>query len=442
MPAELPKRRRPVGVPEPVPSVPGELRVPQLMEGQEEAVSVLPQARVRVQRIPTAASDAKRALPVEQAPHAEPVGPTLTEQLQSLKDLFVGQGGDQDTMALLDAATSRLLPFLDGQAGVAGGGGLTFDPSDPAKSAGGQAQKTLQQVLVEAWNQRPQSPPIEGFTDAGGNVDMPSYVGALSAYSVEYNAWLSGAVNTLNIQTDAATKRLDTVAGFLSDVLQTGTAVQIEKLRQTGNLASQLISMQQEFRNQQGLTRLQTDEAIRLAREQDSLNRERLKLEQDFMGEQNALDRAIELVKLDEVVRHNKGLERLEGERLGLQERQNNMDFLGNLLASGGLSMFTLAMLSPEAAKAAITNVFGGTPGDFQVTSQGASPIEVAEGLRAQRGAFGEAQIPSIQQLTQSSPSMRAYQQRAFELEGRDLSEETGRLIPGSVSGIPRRRAR
>lgn len=440
MPLEAPRRRRPVGVPEPVPSVPGELKVPQLLGGQESAVSVLPTARVRVDRIPTAASDAKRAEVVkapEPAP-VEPVGPTLSEQLQSLKDLFTEQGGDQDTMVLLDAATSRLLPFLDGRAES----GLTFNPSDPAKSAGGQAQKTLQQVLVEAWNQRPQSPPVEVFMDARGNVDLPSYVGALSAYSVEYNAWLSGAVNTLNVQTDAATERLDTVAGFLSDVLQSGTAVKIEKLRQTGNLAGQLISMQQEFRNQQGLTRLQTDEAIRLARAQDSLNKERLKLEQDFMGEQNALDRAIELVKLDEVVRHNRGLERLERERLGLQERQNNMDFLGNLLASGGLSMFTLAMLSPEAAKAAITNVFGRTPGDFQVTSQGASPIEVAEGLRAQRGAFGEVQIPSIQQLAQSSPSMRAYQQRAFELEGRDLSEETGRLVPGGASGIPRRRAR
>lgn len=438
MPEELPKRKRAVDIPEPLPGPEG-VRVPALLPGME--LSLEKPLPTRIDRVPSVMP----RVPVQPTPQPtpEPEGPTLQEQLQSLKDLFTEQGGDQDTMTLLSAASDKLLQALGDQVpGAAPGAvpdsGLVFDPSDPAKSAGAQAQKTLQQVLVSEWNRRPKAVSIEEVTANKG--ELKDFVAIYGAYVAEYNVWLNAATNTLKVQTEAATSRLDTVAGFLSNVLQSGSTVKLEKLRQTGNLASQLISMRQEFQNQKGMTKLQTDEAIRLAREQSTLNNERLAMEQDFLRAQGALDRAIELVKLDEVVRHNRGLERLEGERVKLQGRQDSMNFLGNLLANGGLSMFTLAMLSPEAAKASISNAFGGQPGDFRVTTGGESPIDVAGRLRTQQDVFGELQIPSAQQLVQSSPSMRAFQQRAFELEGRDFSGEVGRLIPSSTAGVPRRR--
>lgn len=248
-------------------------------------------------------------------------------------------------------------------------------------------------------------------TDAQGNVVANDIKRAQvwTDYGNTFATWAQSASTVIAVQMNAASSRFSTVMSFLDSALGRRSAVAREGAERAGKAAESALERQaraveagkqrqheittisQAFTNQQAIEDIRNKFALGQIAESDKLATERVKLEQGFISARAGLDRAVAQGQLDEIVRANKRQETLAESRLNLDTKIAENNFLLGLLASGGMSLQTLAQAS------------------------GQSPADVlrGRGVETAPGATGQTPLslsgpPTAGQLASMSPQQRA----------------------------------
>lgn len=257
------------------------------------------------------------------------------------------------------------------------------------------------------------------------------------AYRKEMNEWRNISLAAMKLQLDMQTAESDK----LMAALQAAVSLEVSEAGRKAQASESALQRQhqveqarQKVTDDRETNRILHDNAVKIVEATRDANIAFSNNEQDRIDRRADLDRAIAHGNLTELVRNNKELNRLDGERVRLEEQRDKWDFLGKMLSSGGLGFFTLAMIDPAAARTLFSQLAPGGTGDL------AGPFAAAAKYRGQISGGG-LEIPSAQQVAQGSPTELLFQQEAFAGQGRSLAAEVENITPETPGQVVRRRA-